>query len=94
MSDERKQRQLMSHGKRESQYLRLRRTKIGLDDFKTVKVIGKGAFGEACYQFHSFLQGRILLQLTMCKIGSTCAKSRFRQDLCHENTTESRNAEA
>lgn len=47
MSDERKQRQLMNHGKRESQYLRLRRTKIGLDDFKTVKVIGKGAFGEA-----------------------------------------------
>lgn len=27
-------------------YLRLRRTKIGLGDFKTVKVIGKGAFGE------------------------------------------------
>ncbi|KAF8309594.1 kinase-like protein [Clavulina sp. PMI_390] len=46
MSDERKQRQLIQHGKRESQYLRLRRTKIGLEDFKTVKVIGKGAFGE------------------------------------------------
>jgi hypothetical protein len=27
-------------------FLRLRRTKIGLGDFKTVKVIGKGAFGE------------------------------------------------
>lgn len=27
-------------------YLRLRRTRIGLDDFRTVKVIGKGAFGE------------------------------------------------
>lgn len=30
----------------QSQFLRLRRTKIGLADFKTVKVIGKGAFGE------------------------------------------------
>lgn len=29
-----------------SSFLRLRRTKIGLDDFRTVKVIGKGAFGE------------------------------------------------
>lgn len=27
-------------------FLRLRRTKIGLEDFRTVKVIGKGAFGE------------------------------------------------
>lgn len=46
LSDERKQRQLQQLGKRESAYLRLRRTKLGLDDFRTVKVIGKGAFGE------------------------------------------------
>ncbi|KAF8484576.1 AGC/NDR protein kinase [Russula ochroleuca] len=46
MSDERKQRQLVQHGKKESTFLRLRRTKLGLDDFRTVKVIGKGAFGE------------------------------------------------
>jgi len=48
MSDERKQRQLVQHGKKESTFLRLRRTKLGLDDFRTVKVIGKGAFGEVC----------------------------------------------
>jgi hypothetical protein len=47
MSDERKQRQLLQLGKKESTYLRMRRTKLGLDDFRTVKVIGKGAFGEA-----------------------------------------------
>ncbi|RDB22790.1 Serine/threonine-protein kinase CBK1 [Hypsizygus marmoreus] len=46
ISDERKQRQLQQLGKKESTYLRLRRTKLGLDDFRTVKVIGKGAFGE------------------------------------------------
>ncbi|OBZ70445.1 Serine/threonine-protein kinase CBK1 [Grifola frondosa] len=45
-TDERKQRQLQQLGKRESAFLRLRRTKLGLDDFRTVKVIGKGAFGE------------------------------------------------
>ncbi|KAI0028462.1 AGC/NDR protein kinase [Vararia minispora EC-137] len=46
MPEERKQRQLNQHGKKESTFLRLRRTKLGLDDFRTVKVIGKGAFGE------------------------------------------------
>ncbi|KAJ8472381.1 hypothetical protein ONZ45_g16672 [Pleurotus djamor] len=45
-SDERKQRQLLQLGKKETTFLRLRRTKLGLDDFRTVKVIGKGAFGE------------------------------------------------
>ncbi|KAF8529031.1 AGC/NDR protein kinase [Hysterangium stoloniferum] len=46
VSDERKHRQLLSLGKKESTFLRLRRTRLGLDDFRTVKVIGKGAFGE------------------------------------------------
>lgn len=46
MSDERKNRQLQNLGKKESQFLRLRRTKLSLEDFITVKVIGKGAFGE------------------------------------------------
>ncbi|KAJ2922095.1 hypothetical protein H1R20_g15002, partial [Candolleomyces eurysporus] len=46
LSDSRKNRQLQQLGKKESTFLRLRRTKIGLSDFKTVKVIGKGAFGE------------------------------------------------
>ncbi|EJD53736.1 AGC/NDR protein kinase [Auricularia subglabra TFB-10046 SS5] len=46
MTEERKQRQIAQLGRRESTFLRLRRTKLGLDDFRTVKVIGKGAFGE------------------------------------------------
>lgn len=45
-SDDRKARQLAQLGRKESAFLRLRRTKLGLDDFRTVKVIGKGAFGE------------------------------------------------
>jgi protein-serine/threonine kinase len=45
-SEERKNRTLLSLGKKESAFLRLRRTKLCLDDFHTVKVIGKGAFGE------------------------------------------------
>lgn len=46
MSDERKRKQLAQLGKTESTFLRLRRTKISLNDFRTVKLIGKGAFGE------------------------------------------------
>lgn len=48
MSEERKNRQLQQLGKKESTFLRLKRTKLGLEDFRTVKVIGKGAFGEVC----------------------------------------------
>ncbi|KAH9482652.1 Serine/threonine-protein kinase [Psilocybe cubensis] len=46
MPEERKNRQLQQLGKKESTFLRMKRTKLGLDDFRTVKVIGKGAFGE------------------------------------------------
>jgi serine/threonine protein kinase len=46
LSDDRKIRQLQQLGRTESSFLRLRRTRLGLDDFRTVKVIGKGAFGE------------------------------------------------
>ncbi|KAJ3318759.1 Serine/threonine-protein kinase [Blyttiomyces sp. JEL0837] len=45
-SEERKQLQLASLGRKESEFLRLRRTRLAVDDFRTVKVIGKGAFGE------------------------------------------------
>ncbi|KAI9104523.1 serine/threonine protein kinase [Phlyctochytrium arcticum] len=45
-SDDRKQRHLVACGQRESEFLRLRRVRLGVNDFVTVKVIGKGAFGE------------------------------------------------
>ncbi|KAI8996882.1 hypothetical protein BDB01DRAFT_7145 [Pilobolus umbonatus] len=44
-SDEKRNRQLQSLGRKESGYLRLRRTRLGLDDFQTIKVIGKGKIG-------------------------------------------------
>lgn len=45
-SAERRNRETQLFSKNESQYLRLRRTRLALEDFHTVKVIGKGAFGE------------------------------------------------
>ncbi|KAJ3024631.1 UNVERIFIED_CONTAM: Serine/threonine-protein kinase [Siphonaria sp. JEL0065] len=45
-SDERKGLQLQALGRKESEFLRLRRTRLTAADFWTLKVIGKGAFGE------------------------------------------------
>jgi len=44
--NEAREREIRKYRKLESQHLRLRRTKIRLTDFRTIKVIGKGAFGE------------------------------------------------
>jgi len=78
MSDERKQRQLQALGKKESTFLRLRRTKLGLDDFRTVKVIGKGAFGEVSQCAAS------ILGIHSVSAGPVGAETRYREDLCHE----------
>ena len=34
--------------RRETEYMRLQRRKIGIDDFEQLTVIGKGAFSEVC----------------------------------------------
>ena len=34
--------------RRETEYMRIQRRKIGIDDFEQLTVIGKGAFGEVC----------------------------------------------
>ncbi|EPS36700.1 hypothetical protein H072_9738 [Dactylellina haptotyla CBS 200.50] len=46
MSEERKNLQRINFGTQESNFLRLRRTRMVAEDFHTIKVIGKGAFGE------------------------------------------------
>ncbi|OMJ10262.1 Serine/threonine-protein kinase CBK1 [Smittium culicis] len=45
-SIERRNRLLSGFGAKEGNYLRLRRTRLGAQDFKTIKIIGRGAFGE------------------------------------------------
>ena len=34
------------HAAKETEFLRLKRSRLGVDDFEALKVIGKGAFGE------------------------------------------------
>lgn len=93
-SDERKHRQLLSLGKKESTFLRLRRTKLGLDDFRTVKVIGKGAFGEVG-DVLTIRQAKcwVLNKCACCALGEARAEDGYRADICHENAYEERDVE-
>lgn len=34
------------HAQKETEFLRLKRSRLGIDDFDSLKVIGRGAFGE------------------------------------------------
>lgn len=43
--EERKKKRLL-HATKETEFLRLKRTRLGKDDFEPLKVIGRGAFGE------------------------------------------------
>ena len=37
------------HAQKETEFLRLKRSRLGVDDFDSLKVIGRGAFGEVLY---------------------------------------------
>lgn len=34
------------HAQKETEFLRLKRSRLGVEDFEALKVIGRGAFGE------------------------------------------------
>ncbi|XP_018602340.1 serine/threonine-protein kinase 38 isoform X1 [Scleropages formosus] len=46
LADEEKRIRRSQHARKETEFLRLKRTRLGLDDFESLKVIGRGAFGE------------------------------------------------
>ncbi|XP_013389892.1 serine/threonine-protein kinase 38-like isoform X2 [Lingula anatina] len=46
LSEEQKQEKRQQHALKETEFLRLKRSRLGVDDFEPLKVIGKGAFGE------------------------------------------------
>jgi len=46
LSEEKKAEKLREHAAKETEFLRLKRSRLGADDFEALKVIGKGAFGE------------------------------------------------
>jgi len=46
LSEDERAEKLKEHASKETEFLRLKRSKLGADDFEALKVIGKGAFGE------------------------------------------------
>ncbi|XP_046569457.1 LOW QUALITY PROTEIN: serine/threonine-protein kinase 38-like [Haliotis rubra] len=46
LSDEQKSERRQQHATKETEFLRLKRSRLGVDDFEPLKVIGRGAFGE------------------------------------------------
>ncbi|GMH13814.1 hypothetical protein Nepgr_015655 [Nepenthes gracilis] len=46
LSDEDQERMLRNLERKETEYMRLQRNKVGIDDFEQLTIIGKGAFGE------------------------------------------------
>ncbi|KAM4521400.1 serine/threonine-protein kinase 38-like isoform 2-T3 [Fundulus diaphanus] len=46
LADEEKRIRRSEHARKETEFLRLKRTRLGLEDFESLKVIGRGAFGE------------------------------------------------
>ena len=63
--EEQKSEKRAQHAVKETEFLRLKRSKLGVDDFDPIKVIGRGAFGEvrnkkkekAVLDFYSSLKG-------------------------------------
>lgn len=46
LSEAQKQEKRMQHAQKETEFLRLKRSRLGVEDFEALKVIGRGAFGE------------------------------------------------
>jgi len=46
LSEEAKSQKRAAHAMRETEFLRLKRSRLGAEDFQQLKVIGRGAFGE------------------------------------------------
>lgn len=46
LSTSQKQEKRMQHAQKETEFLRLKRSRLGVEDFEALKVIGRGAFGE------------------------------------------------
>ncbi|GAB1300807.1 Serine/threonine-protein kinase 38 [Apodemus speciosus] len=46
LKDDEKRLRRSAHARKETEFLRLKRTRLGLEDFESLKVIGRGAFGE------------------------------------------------
>lgn len=89
------------HARKETEFLRLKRTRLGLEDFESLKVIGRGAFGEVraereCFLKHFFFiisismkEYELVTGRLSSTLGSSGAEKGHRSCLCNEDPSES-----
>lgn len=65
LSEQQKQEKRQQHAQKESEFLRLKRSRLGVEDFEPLKVIGRGAFGEVCI-YYLFIFTFFELTYTVC----------------------------
>ena len=46
LTESQKEEKRQQHAQKETEFLRLKRSRLGVEDFEPLKVIGRGAFGE------------------------------------------------
>ena len=61
ISESQKDEKRVAHAAKETEFLRLKRSRLGVDDFVPLKVIGKGAFGEVRIANPTFILVKYLL---------------------------------
>ena len=66
LTDDEKQEKPKETASKETEFLRLRRSKLGADDFEPLKVIGKGAFGEVRWRF--FLSNNLFWTMYLIRL--------------------------
>ena len=52
VSEETKAEKRLQHAVKDTQFLRLKRSRLGVEDFVPLKVIGRGAFGEVLIYYN------------------------------------------
>ena len=87
------------HATKETEYLRLKRSRLGVEDFEPIKVIGKGAFGEVrtkpdCKMPPFFFLSMYLMWHVSFIAGSTCTETGYGAHFRHESFEESRHGGA
>ena len=51
LSDEQRRERRQQHALKETEFLRLKRSRLGVDDFESLQGIGRGAFGEVKFRY-------------------------------------------
>jgi len=85
---EEEQNNLLKHlEKKETEYMRLQRHKMGADDFEPLTMIGKGAFGEVYNKCFSHQYSKLKFANSFLTCLDRLTSNIFQVRICKEKTT-------